>query len=355
MTYVTEKPSEKRVNVVPVRAKIIASKNGGKKRVLRKGDVAIPNMDDIYYYPGYNKHNPEHEGLGYFIRHTDSEDAPKIAVGELRELLNDDLSRANSIADLLRIVFPNYITTNDFLDAIDVAVETLRNYYGESAMERIVSRFEEVNFFDLKWLLNYGKALNLIGLEVNVFNFDNTLARSSDDGVVRWSMLDNYAVLEMTLDTGATVYYYVTPDYQGGGSIEFKLLRANKEADGYSIYSDADGNIHVVDIRTLFGSFMQYDISYASARYYGEYHRAAMATLGSSGADSTNNLLIGGKFAIAHIDKTLHGNGQGYLEQVVSESSGVKTIAAVVSDVESEKNVNNDLPPAETEQDTQDL
>ncbi len=357
MAYVTEKPSEKRVNVIPVRARIIdAPKVADAPKVKApkpKGSVSAVNFEDTYYFPAYNPKNPEHAGLGMFIVHTDSEDAPKVVVTELRELLNDDLSRSKSIADLLRVVFPKYISSRDFLDAVDIAVVTLRNYYGASTMQQIVSRFDDINFFDLKWLTAYGPALNLDKLTVKVFDFDGNEVKQECEDIARWSMVENYAVLEMELDTGAKVHHYITPNYLPDGSMEYQLIRADQVKDGYNLYVDVHGNLHVVDFRTLFGSFMQYDISYASARYFCEYHRSPMANLGTSGEESANGLSTGSKFALAHIDKTLHSNRQGYLDAIASGGDDAKTINATVTDTE--QNEDTVMHPTETAEDTKDL
>ena len=357
MAYVTEKPSEKRVNVIPVRARIVDTPKESDATKVKapkpKGSVSAVNFEDVYYFPGFNQALPEHAGLGMFIVHTDSSDAPEVEITELRELLNDDLSRSKSIADLLRIVFPKYISSRNFLDAVDAAVVTLRNYYGTSTMQQIVNRFEDINFLDLKWLTEYGTALNLVKLTVRVFDFDGNEVEQECADIARWSMIENYAILEMVLDTGAKVHYYITPNYLADGNMEYQLIRADQVKDGYNLYVDVHGNLHVLDFRTLFGSFMQYDISYASARYFCEYHRSPMANLGTSGEESANTLSTGSSFALAHIDKTLHSSRQDYLDSIASGGDNAKTINATVTDIE--QNEDTVVHPTETAEDTKDL
>lgn len=340
MTIVTEKPSEKRVNVIPVRARIITSKTkgapeGSASKKPMKGAVYVPNIEDIYYFPNYDASNPEHAGLGTFISHTDSPSAPTIECSELRELLTDDLRRSKSIADLLRVVYPKYIDTRNYSDAVDYAILTLRNYYGQSNAQSIIDRFDDVHFLDLKWLTMYGRALNLVGLQVHLVDHEG-VETVVDGGEVRWKMMDHLAILVMSLDTTAKVRYFIAPEFLPNGDVEFKLVRAEYYDGEYSLHVDAAGNLHVVDFRTLFGSFMQYDISYASARYYVDYNRSAMATLGTMGADSANTPQRGRTFAMAHIDKTLHTDRSGYIDEIayLADEDDIKTIDAVVKDVE---------------------
>lgn len=354
-------PTETRLNLTPVPVKIIVPtiEKGQKAPKIRKGGLLDYLDGRTYYFPEYDANNPQHAGLGTFVVHSDLPNLPVISVYALCEPLTDDLSKASSYGDLLRIVFPKYIETRDFMDAVDEAIKTLSIYHGASAVDRILARLDETYFLDLTWLRSYGKMRNALGVDVTVVDFDGnvTFNTTEDQPIVRWNTISNVAVLTLHLTTGAELHYYITPDYFSGET-HLKLVRASKIDGKFELYVDRSSFLHVLEAKDFFGNFMHLDISYASTRYYVEHGRAPIASLGSLGEDSANGIDVGRRFAIAYIDRTAYPNRQQYIDDVKAlVNSTPKVIDGETQDVAVEEPKQNDqignVHTAETQSDTE--
>lgn len=316
--------SGSRLSLTPTRARFIhpVIKEGDEKPKLVKGGISDFLEDRTYYYADYDRDNPAHAGLSAFLIYTNDPDAPAVNVRDLREALNEDIANLTNYGDLLRILYPLYIVTRNYMDAVDEALTALNTYHGPVALARFINVMDSNFYLDLKWLNEITSMRNTSDVSVDVFGYgddDNIVLKGSYVGndIVTWNTADGYAIIHFNIVTGEKLSYFLAPIYFND-VVEFKLIRARLVRGQYELYVDNYGYVHVQPMKEMLSDLMHFDISFASVHYFLKHGRAAVATIGAIDDVTSNGVEVGRNFALKYINRNYHPDHHHYLESMAT-------------------------------------
>lgn len=316
-----------RLGLKPTPARFTIPKKESTNQPLPKGSIGGFIDDRIYYFPGYDANDPKHANLSTFLIYSTDPEAPEICISELRETINDDLSKVSNFADLLRTIYPQYITSRNYMDAVDDALIHLGKFYGQEVQNRIINDLDTNYIIDLTWLNAIDKMRNVAEVKIEVFDFidGGDVIRESFEHreIAHWNGAVSYAVMTLELVTGDLLHYILSPIHFDQVA-EFKMIRARKVNDAYELYVDNSGTIHTTPMKEFLMDFLHFDISHASATYFLEHGRAAVATVGEGGQMESNGVAKGHEFALRYISRNYHPDPSSYLTQLSSNNHTIE-------------------------------
>lgn len=275
-----------------------------------KSGVALAEVGEHYYVPDFDPDNQADVGLGRFVEIVDDPAAKLISVKRLRYMPAWDLSKANSIGELIALIYPQYLNERNYFDVVDKSIEVLAHYYPEH-VETLLNKAEQIYYLDLKWLTTQSLPERIKQVSVDIFNHDgNVRSQQPNQTEYTWDLLQEAAVLTITFVDNAKLKYIVYPTFDGLRT-SIRLIRLE---DGLELYTDRHGNLHGIDFKKLIGDFLHFELDNITAKYYVNHQRAAITPIGSGAGNNTP--MMGHEFALSYIDPTNIPNVTQFLTDI---------------------------------------